>query len=135
MRTFKTLMAAGLLAGLALTTTVPALAAPSPEPVAVAPADQRALLTADKAQVRAGNTLVLRLDHGPEGVNWISSDAFVRNREHPFGADEGLAEVVQDRDGHAEAVATIADVPPGEYVVHTRVGGGAGPSMRITVTK
>lgn len=135
MRTFKTLMTAGLLAGLALTTTVPAMAAPSPEPVVVAPADQQARLTADKSQVRAGNTLVLRLDHGYEGVNWISSKAFVRNREHPFGANEGVAEIVQDRDGYAEAVATIADVPPGEYVVHTRVGGGAGPSMLITITK
>ncbi|MEV0699290.1 hypothetical protein AB0I53_15430 [Saccharopolyspora sp. NPDC050389] len=134
MRTIKTLMAAGLLAGLALTTTVPAMAAPSPGPAAVAPADQ-ALLTADKSQVRAGNTLVLRLEHGTEGVNWISSAAFVHNREHPFGADEGLAEVVNDRDGNAEAVATIADVAPGEYTVHTRIGGGAGPTMKITVTK
>ncbi|MEV5544265.1 hypothetical protein AB0L13_46490 [Saccharopolyspora shandongensis] len=134
MRTIKTLMAAGLLAGLALTTTVPAMAAPSPGPAAVAPAENP-LLTADKSQVRAGNTLVLRLEHGAEGVNWISSAAFVRNREHPFGADEGLAEVVNDRDGNAEAVATIADVAPGEYTVHTRIGGSAGPTMKITVTK
>ncbi|MGW5649464.1 hypothetical protein ACWEV3_19310 [Saccharopolyspora sp. NPDC003752] len=134
MRTIKTLMAAGLLAGLALTTTVPAMAAPSPGPAAVAPVED-ALLTADKSQVRAGNTLVLRLEHGTEGVNWISSAAFVRNGEHPFGADEGLAQVVNDRDGNAEAVATIADVEPGEYTVHTRMGGGAGPTMKITVTE
>ncbi|MGW3469288.1 hypothetical protein ACWDKQ_12635 [Saccharopolyspora sp. NPDC000995] len=133
MRTFKTLLAAGLLTGLALTTTVSAIAAPSSAPAAAAPAEP--LLTADKAQVRAGNTLVLRLEHGSEGVNWISSAAFVRNEAHPFGADEGLAQVVNDRDGHAEAVATIADVPPGEYDVHTRIGGGAGPTMKITVTK
>ncbi|MGP4016794.1 hypothetical protein [Saccharopolyspora sp. 5N708] len=134
MRTFKTLMAAGLLAGLALTTTVPAMAAPSTEPAAVAPAEQPRL-TADKSQVRPGNTLVMRLDHGLEGVNWISSAAFVRNGEHPVGADEGLAQIVTDRDGYAEAVATIADIAPGDYVVHTRVGGGAGPTMTISVIK
>ncbi|MBB5154509.1 hypothetical protein [Saccharopolyspora phatthalungensis] len=133
MRTFNTLLAAGLLAGLALTTTVPAMAEPSPDAVVAAPTDQ--LLSADKSEVRAGNTLTLRLDHGDEGVNWISSKAFVRNREHPFGADEGLAEIVRDRGGRAEAVATIADVPPGEYTVHTRVGGGAGPTLRINVIK
>ncbi|GAA0506356.1 hypothetical protein GCM10011581_47610 [Saccharopolyspora subtropica] len=139
MRTFKTLLAAGLFAGLTLTTTLPATAAPStaPEttaPTAVAPAEQPRL-TADKSEVRAGNTIVLRLNHGPEGVSWISSKAFVRNGEHPVGADEGLAEIVNDHDGMAEAVATIADVPPGQYVVHTRVGGGAGPTMVITVTR
>lgn len=130
MRTFKTLLGAALLAGLALTTTVPATAAPGTEAVRVA---EQPRFTADKSQVRAGNTLVMRLDHGLEGVSWISSAAFVRNREHPVGADEGLAEVVTDRDGVAEAVATIADVPPGEYSVHTRIGGGAGPAMTITV--
>ncbi|KAA5829108.1 hypothetical protein ABT337_32055 [Saccharopolyspora hirsuta] len=133
MRTYKTLLGAALLAGLALTTTVPATAAPSPGTARVAVAEQPRF-TADKSQVKAGNTLVMRLDHGLEGVSWISSAAFVRNREHPVGADEGLAEVVTDRDGVAEAVATIADVPPGQYPVHTRVGGGAGPTMTITVT-
>ncbi|MDA3629203.1 hypothetical protein OU415_27495 [Saccharopolyspora sp. WRP15-2] len=131
MRTIKTLLGAALFAGLALTTTVPATAAPATGSAQVA---EQPRFTADKSQVRAGNTLVMRLDHGLEGVSWISSPAFVRHGQHPVGADEGVAEVVTDRDGVAEAVATIADVPPGEYPVHTRVGGGAGPMMTITVT-
>ncbi|GAA4610839.1 hypothetical protein [Saccharopolyspora hordei] len=131
MRTIKTLLGAALIAGMALTATVPAIAAPEPtDRVAVA---EQPGFTADKSQVRPGNTLVMRLDHGLEGVSWISSAAFVRNGEHPVGADEGVAQIVTDRDGVVEAVATIADVPPGDYTVHTRVGGSAGPTMVITV--
>jgi hypothetical protein len=92
-------------------------------------------LTVDKATVHAGNTVTLRFSHGGESIEWISSPAFVREGEHPFGAAEGLARVVSDKQGNASAVATIGTVKPGSYVVHTRVGGGCGPTAIITVVR
>jgi hypothetical protein len=115
----------GLFCGLALTTAAS---------VAGATVD-RPSLTADKATVRAGSTLTMHLNHGGESITWISSPAFVRNGAHPTGANEGLARVVTDRGGNAEAVATIDNVPPGSYAVHTRVGGGSGPTMTISVIR
>ncbi|KEI44630.1 hypothetical protein [Saccharopolyspora rectivirgula] len=136
MRSIKKLAAATLIGGLALTVPAPALAvADDPAPASASTATAKAPLTSDKSVVKPGETVVLRLDHGPEGLNWISSKAFVKDREHPMGADEGVAQVVSDRAGQAEAVATIADVPAGTYTVHTRVGGGAGPTMTITVVR
>ena len=115
MRLRTTLVTAGLIASLT------AMAAPGG-------------LTADRTTVRAGGTITLHLDHGREDVGWISSPAFARTGRHPFGADEGLARILDDRDGTTEATATIATVPPGDYPVHTHVGGSAGPSMTITVS-
>ena len=127
----KPILATALLCGFAFATAAtPALAAPAP--AAVRPAEQPPL-TVDKAVVRAGEAVEFDLDHGPEAVGWISSPAFVRVGAHPVGADEGMARLVDDRDGHVHATATIADVPPGDYPVHTRVGGGSGPQMTITV--
>ncbi|GAA2815119.1 hypothetical protein [Saccharopolyspora taberi] len=117
---------AALLCGFAFATAAPALA--------TAPADQPPL-TVDKSVVRAGEQLELDLEHGEEVFGWISSPAFVRTGEHPVGADEGVARLVADRDGHAHATATIAEVPAGTYPVHTRVGGGAGPQLEITVVE
>lgn len=137
MRTWKNITAASVLCGIALTgSALPAAASaaqPQPTVVSAAQPAPQAALTADKVVVRPGNTLVMRLNHGPEAVSWISSEAFVQNREHPAGAPEGVAQIVNDRAGKADAVATIADVPPGTYDIHTRVGGGNGPSMTITV--
>lgn len=119
-------VSAGLLGGIGPTAGSPAASAAGGRPES---------LTADKAMVSAGSTLTLRFDHGPESVSWISSAAFVRTGEHPMGADEGLARVISDRDGIANAIATIDRVPPGGYVVHTRVGGGCGPTETITVLR
>lgn len=139
MHTWKKLTAASVLCGLALTgSALPATAAaagPAPAPAAVVRLAPEAALTADKALVHAGNTLVMRLGHGQEQISWISSEAFVRNGEHPAGAPEGLATIVGDRAGNADAVATIGDVPPGTYTIHSRVGGASGPSMTITVVE
>lgn len=118
------LASAGLLSGIAL---------PVLSPAATAATAGQESLTVDKAIVHAGNTLTLRLNHGPESISWISSPAFVRTGENPVGADEGLARVISDRAGNASAIATIDNVPPGSYVVHTRVGGGCGPTATITV--
>jgi hypothetical protein len=120
------LASAGLLSGFALTAISPAATA--------AGAGQESL-TVDKAIVHAGNQLTLRLSHGPESMSWISSPAFVRTGEHPVGADEGLARVISDRDGNASAIATVGNVAPGSYVVHTRVGGGCGPTATIRVIR
>jgi hypothetical protein len=124
---FITFATTGLLCGLAMTTTTAASDAGRTV--------DRASLTADKASIRAGSTLTMHLNHGGESISWISSPAFVRNGAHPTGANEGLARVVTDRAGNAEAVATIDNVPPGSYTVHTRVGGGSGPVMSITVIR
>jgi hypothetical protein len=121
-----------LLCGFALTTAMPAAAS---QPDGSTPiAYPQPLLSADKTTVRAGETLNLRLDHGRETVNWISSAAFVRNG-HPDGADEGIAAVTQDRDGFANASATIATVPEGVYTIQTRIGGGSGPRITVTVAR
>ncbi|CAM06303.1 hypothetical protein A8924_0129 [Saccharopolyspora erythraea NRRL 2338] len=140
MRKPTVLVTAALACGLAFAPATPMLAAPALAAQATAPAAAvrpagQPGLTADLSVVRAGNTLHLDLDHGQEAVSWISSPAFVRDAEHPMGADEGVARIVGDHDGHASAVATIADVPPGVYEVHTRVGGGVGPSTTITVVE
>jgi hypothetical protein len=118
------LASAGLLSGIALTAV---------SPVATATTAGQESLTVDKAIVHAGNTLSLQLNHGPESISWISSPAFVRTGDNPVGADEGLARLITDRDGYASATAIIDNVPPGSYVVHTRVGGGCGPTATITV--
>lgn len=138
MRTGRKIAAAVLLCGLTLTgAALPAAAATerAPAPAAAPAAAGQPLLSTDKSVVRSGNTLVMRLEHESEAISWISSEAFVRDRGHPAGADQGLARLVNDRGGRAEAVATIADVPPGIYTIHTRVGGGNGPSTRITVVE
>lgn len=125
-KSITALAVAGLLTGIALTAISPAATA--------ATASQESL-TVDKAIVHAGSTLTLRLNHGPESISWISSSAFIHTGEHPVGANEGVARLVSDRDGNASAVATIDNVPPGTYMVHTRVGGGCGPTATITVTQ
>ncbi|TDC93674.1 hypothetical protein E1161_09600 [Saccharopolyspora aridisoli] len=136
MRSSKTALAGAALAGLALTTAAP-IAAAAPATTATAPAAtvtaQGGGLTVDHTAVRPGEQLTIHLDHGPEALSWISSGSFVRDSEHPMGADEGVAHVVRDSGGSADAVATIGDVPPGQYVVHARVGGGSVPGVTITV--
>lgn len=132
MRSFKTALAGAALAGLALTAAAPIATAVAPEP-APAVAVQGGGLTVDRTVVRPGEQLTIHIDHGPEALSWISSGSFVRDSEHPMGADEGVAHVVRDSSGSADAVATIGDVPPGQYVVHARVGGGSVPGVTITV--
>ncbi|MEB3370161.1 hypothetical protein [Saccharopolyspora mangrovi] len=135
MRNFKTALAGAALAGLALTAVAPiATAVPATAPApAAATAAQGGGLTVDRTVVHPGEQLAIHLDHGPEALSWISSGSFVRDSEHPMGADEGVAHVVRDSGGNADAVATIGDVPPGQYVVHARVGGGSVPGVTITV--
>ena len=135
MRSLKTALAGAALAGLALTATGPiatAVPATGTAPTAAVTA-QGDGLTVDRAEVRPGEQLKIHLDHGPEALSWISSGSFVRDSEHPMGADEGVAHLVRDSGGSADAVATIGDVPPGQYVVHARVGGGSVPGVTITV--
>ncbi|RRO13191.1 hypothetical protein EIL87_26545 [Saccharopolyspora rhizosphaerae] len=135
MRSFKTALAAAALAGLALTAVAPvatAGATPAPAP-ATAAVGQDGGLTVDRTVVRRGEQLAIHVDHGPEALSWISSASFTRETEHPMGADEGVAHVVRDSGGSADAVATIGDVPPGQYVVHARVGGASVPGVTITV--
>lgn len=117
---------AGLLTGITVAAGSPAASA--------ATVSQESLAV-DKAIVYAGSTVTLRFDHGPEAISWISSPAFVRTGDDPVGTDEGLAQVLSDRDGIASATATIDNVPPGNYMVHTRVGGGCGPTEAITVVQ
>lgn len=131
MRKLKTAFAGAALTCLALTAAAPiATAAAPPAPVSTT---QGGGLTVDDTVVRPGEQLTIHLDHGPEMLSWISSGSFVRDSEHPMGADEGVAHVVRDSGGSADAVATIGDVPPGQYVVHARVGGGSVPGVTITV--
>jgi hypothetical protein len=135
MRSLKTALAGAALAGLALTAAAP-IATAVPATPGTAPAAVTAQgggLTVDHTVVRPGEQLKIHLDHGPEALSWISSGSFVRDSEHPMGADEGVAHVVRDSGGSADAVATIGDVPPGQYVVHARVGGGSVPGVTITV--
>ncbi len=122
---------AGLITGLGA--AAPALAQPVEAPAAIAPATPP--LVIDKDVVQAGERVELTLNHGPEAVSYISSEAFERTVEHPAGAPEGLAEIVKDHDGIATATARIADVPPGQYEIKSRVGGGVGPSLTITVVQ
>ncbi len=140
MRKSKVLAAAALLFGVTMSTAAPAMAMPadharSPAPATAPAAPQAPPLTSDKTTVRAGDTVHLKLDHGMEAVTYISSGAFVRDVEHPMGAPEGLARMGHDQNGVAEATATIADVPPGTYDVHARVGGGSVPAMKLTVVR
>ncbi|TDD10664.1 hypothetical protein E1181_01200 [Saccharopolyspora terrae] len=135
MRSLKTVLAGAALAGLALTAAAP-IATAVPATTGTAPTAVTAQgggLTVDHTVVRPGEQLKIHLDHGPEALSWISSGSFVRDSEHPMGADEGVAHVVRDSGGSADAVATIGDVPPGQYVVHARVGGGSVPGVTITV--
>lgn len=128
------LAVAALCSGLALAAAAPAIAIPTPAASAPASAAQPPL-TVDKSLVHPGNTLLIKLNHGPEQINWISSAAFVRTRQNPADPNEGLAQIVHDENGQADAVATIDNVPPGTYTIGTRVGGGNGPDLTITVVE
>ncbi|SFS87151.1 hypothetical protein [Saccharopolyspora flava] len=133
MRRFTTALAGAALAGLALTTVAPLATATTAGPAPAAVVAQGGGLSVDHTVVHPGEQVRIHIDHGPEALSWISSGSFVRDSEHPMGADEGVAHVVSDVDGSADAIATIGDVAPGQYLVHARVGGGSVPGVTITV--
>ncbi|WP_406688449.1 hypothetical protein REH65_18355 [Saccharopolyspora sp. ID03-671] len=137
MRRFTTVLAGAALAGLALTTAPVANATTAVPDAGSAPitatAAQGVPLTVDRPVVHPGEQLRIHVEHGQEALSWVSSGAFVRDSDHPMGADEGVAHLVRASDGSTDLIATIADVAPGQYQVHGRAGGGPVPGVVITV--
>lgn len=150
MRTTKkittALATAGMLCGLGLSTALPASALPtSALPTSVAPADQPATqsarvstaaeqpLTVDKSTVAPGEVVNIGLTDTGEGVNFVASEAFAHAPQNAFDERMGDAKIVHSGNGHTELIAEVADVKPGVYDIRTRVGGGSGPSIQITV--
>ena len=135
-----TLAAAGMVFGLAFgtanatpTVTPNAGAAPA-APAAVTPAmpsDQP--LVVDKNPVHPGDVINIGLNHGSEGVTYVASEAFTHDPQNDFDPAQGNARVVSDQNGYAKLTATVANVPPGTYTISSRVGGGNGPDLQITV--
>jgi hypothetical protein len=135
MRNFTNVLTGAAIAGLALTgiavpAAVAAAPAPAPAPATAAPASP---ITVDRHTVHPGEELDITVEHGREAVGWVSSAAFVRNEPHPMGLDEGMAVFYNDTLGFAHAKATIADVPPGQYEIRARIGGGTPQPIVITV--
>lgn len=92
-------------------------------------------LNIDQTVVRAGDTVHVWGESGPETFNWVGSEAFVTRVNDPYPGDGGSADVTVDANGHYDGYATIRDIAPGEYYVTARIGGGNAGSVTITVVK
>lgn len=92
-------------------------------------------LNIDRTVVRAGESVHVWGESGPETFNWVGSPAFVTRENDPYPGDGGSAAVTVDENGHYEGDAVIRDVAPGEYHVTARIGGGNAGNVTITVVK
>lgn len=136
MRKTKVLAVAAAICGISLTgVAAPAIAAPADAPARTSTINTAAEspLSVDKPVVARGEAVRITINHGPEGMNWVLSDAFTGKEQNPVGGTEGVAAIVGDENGIATATATIDDVPPGVYEIQARVGGGVVPPITITV--
>lgn len=132
MRKSKALVAAAAICGLSFMGAGSALAAPTDAPAHVMPS-QAGPVTVDKPVVSAGETVTITVDHGPEAMSWVLSDAFTDREQNPVGSGEGVAHLVSDENGVATYTATIDQVPAGDYTIHVRIGGGNAPDGLVTV--
>lgn len=123
MRTSKVLVAAAAVCGLTLMGAGSALAAPAAAPAHVMPA-QAAPISVDKPVAAPGETVTITVNHGPESMNWVLSDAFTDKDQNPVGGSEGVAHLVSDSNGVATYTAVVDDVPSGDYGISVRIGGG-----------
>jgi hypothetical protein len=92
-------------------------------------------LNIDRTVVRAGESVHVWGEAGPETFNWVGSSAFVTRENDPYPGDGGSADVTVDENGHYDGYAVIRDVEPGEYHVTARIGGGNAGNVTITVVK
>lgn len=128
----------GLLCGLVFGTAAADPGAPAPNTGSAAAAAPAGMpsdhpLTVDADPARTGEVVHIGLHHGQEGLGYVASEAFAHDPQNSFDPDRGDARVVRDENGYAELTAKIADVRPGEYTISTRIGGGSGPQIPITV--
>jgi hypothetical protein len=71
---------------------------------------------------------------GGQGLNWVGSAAFEhRGKDDPYPGDGGSARITAYNRGAFEGEAVIANVPPGNYTVSARCGGGLAATEQITV--
>ena len=132
------LATSGLLCGLVFGSAAAEPSVPAPTTGAaasIAPANMPSdhPLTVDTDPARSGEVVHIGLHHGQEGLSYVASEAFAHAPQNSFDPARGDAQVVRDENGYAELTAKIADVRPGEYTISTRIGGGNGPQIPITV--
>ncbi|GDY29297.1 hypothetical protein [Gandjariella thermophila] len=73
---------------------------------------------------------------GGEGLNFVGSAAFVhRGQDDPYPGDGGSARITAYNRGAFEGEAVVANVPPGDYTVSARCGGGLAATEPITVVR